>query len=431
MNKMTKQFNTFVTEIMGKLTFIKNIGWLVLAGATPESPLRGKEMRSLPVLENAWVSVEDDQILAYGTMRDFLIPESRIPARVIDATGKMVMPSFCDAHTHLVYAGSREQEYRMKMEGLSYEEIARRGGGILNSASLLHQTSEEELYRQTFIRVQEIMRQGTCSVEIKSGYGLNTEDEIKMLRVIRRLKDTTPLNIRATFLGAHAIPETYKGRKEEYVDMVISEMLPAVAAEDLAEYIDVFCDEGFFSVEDTERMLMAGIKHGLRPRIHANELAVSGGVQVGVKYDAVSVDHLERIGEEEIRCLQQSETIATLLPGAAFFLGLPDPPARKLMEANVPLVLASDYNPGSSPSGNMKLMMSLASIRWKMLPMETIAASTINGAFALEMDDVTGSITAGKQANLIITKPIPSIDFFNYAFGSDLIDTIMLKGEIL
>lgn len=352
-------------------------------------------------------------------------------SELIDASGKFVFPSYCDSHTHLVYAGSREIEYIDKIKGLSYEEIAKRGGGILNSAKLLRDTSEEELFDQSVNRVDEIIRMGTGAVEIKSGYGLTTESELKMLRVIKRLKNSVPVEIKATFLGAHAVPQEYKSNQEKYVDIVINEMIPAVAAEELADYIDVFCDKGFFTVEQTERILMAGIKYGLIPKIHANELDYSGGIQTGVKYDALSVDHLEFTGEDEIAALLNSNTMPTLLPGAAFFLGMIDPPVRKMIDAGLPVALASDFNPGSSPSGNMKLIMSLAIIKLRMLPEEAINASTINGAYAMGISETHGSIARGKVANMYITKEIPSYVYLPYAYGSDLIDTVILKGNIV
>jgi len=338
------------------------------------------------------------------------------------------MPAFCDSHTHLVYAGSREAEYVDKIKGLSYEEIARRGGGILNSARRLQLASEQELFDSAWLRLEEIQSLGTGAVEIKSGYGLTTESELKMLRVIRRLREESPITIKATFLGAHAVPAEYKGRQSDYVDLVINEMIPVVAGEGLADFIDVFCDKGFFTPQDTERILMAGIKHGLKPKIHANELDFSGGVQVGVKYDALSVDHLERSGEEEIQALLQSDTMPALLPGAALFLGLPYPPARQMIEAGLPVTLASDFNPGSSPSGNMQLVMSLGAILLRMLPEEIINAVTINGAYAMGVDDQLGSISKGKKANLFITKPIPSYAFLPYAYGSNKVEKVILNG---
>ena len=351
--------------------------------------------------------------------------------RTIDATGKLVFPSYCDSHTHLVYAGSREKEYTYKICGMSYEEIARRGGGILNSEKLLHETSEEELYEQSLKRINDIIKTGTGAVEIKSGYGLNAENELKILRVIRRLKKETALTVKSTFLGAHAIPAEYKGRQKDYVDLVINEMLPLVAAADLADYIDVFCDRGFFTPDDTERILTAGMKYGLRAKIHANELDFSGGVQVGVKYNALSVDHLEFSGEDEIKCLLHSETMPVLLPGAAFFLGFNYPPARKMIQSGLPLALASDFNPGSSPSGNMNFVMSLGCIKLRLLPEEVINAVTINGAYAMGLSDTHGSITHGKKANVFITKEIPGYEFIPYSFGNHQVDTVILNGNIV
>ncbi|MDE5639445.1 MAG: imidazolonepropionase, partial [Odoribacter sp.] len=345
-------------------TLITNIKQLVQVESVPRKWVAGKEMAVLPCLTDAYLLIEDNKIAGFGEMRQ--LDRSKLEEtdflQEIDASGRLVLPSFCDSHTHLVYAGSREIEYIDKIRGLSYEEIARRGGGILNSAQRMRQASEEELYEDAYARIEEIASFGTGAVEIKSGYGLDTESELKMLRVIRRLKETTPLLIKATFLGAHAVPEEYKGRQTEYVDLIINEMIHTVAAEELADYIDVFCDKGFFTVEDTDRMLNAGMKYGLRPKIHANELDYSGGVQVGVKYNALSVDHLEYTGEEEIAYLLKSDTMPTVLPGAAFFLNMPYSPVRSMIHAGLPVALASDYNPGSSPSGNMKFIMSLGCI---------------------------------------------------------------------
>jgi imidazolonepropionase len=377
--------------------------------------------------------MRDGLINEFGCMNE--LKKSRIliqnsGVKTIDAAGKFVFPSFCDSHTHLVYSGSREIEYIDKIRGLTYAEIARRGGGILNSAKKLHETSEDELFIQSVSRIDEIISLGTGAVEIKSGYGLNLTDELKMLRVIRRIKDSRPIEVRATFLGAHAIPEEFKNSRGKYIDLIINEMIPVIASEDLADFIDVFCDKDFFTVEDTERILMAGIKYGLIAKIHANELDYSGGIQTGVKYSALSVDHLEFTGEEEINALLGSETMPTLLPGSAFFLGLTEPPARKMIAAGLPLALASDYNPGSSPSGNMNFIMSLGCIRLKMLPEEVINAVTINSAYAMGISETHGSIAVGKVANVFITKEIPSYDFMPYAFGSNLIETIILKGKI-
>jgi imidazolonepropionase len=350
---------------------------------------------------------------------------------VIDGEGRLVMPAFCDSHTHLVYAGSREMEYIDKIRGLSYEEIARRGGGILNSSKLLHETSEEELLIQSLPRLEEIMRLGTGAVEIKSGYGLSVDDEIKMLRVIRKLAKRSPLTIRSTFLGAHAVPAEYKGNQAGYVELIVNEMIPAVGEEKLAEYVDVFCDKGFFTVEETERILEAAAKFGMRPKIHANELARSGGIQAGVKHDALSVDHLEFTEDAEIRALMHSGTMPTLLPGASFFLGMDYAPARKMIDAGLPVALASDYNPGSSPSGNMSLIMSLGITQMKMLPEEVIHAVTLNGAYAMGVEKELGSLTRGKKASFIITTKVPGFEFLPYAYGSDLIERVIIDGKVV
>ena len=414
-------------------TLITNIKKLVQVGSSPRKWVAGEEMSVLPCLSDAYLLIEGDRIAGFGEMDrlDRSKLEETDFLQEIDASGRLVLPSFCDSHTHLVYAGSREIEYIDKIRGFSYEEIARRGGGILNSARRMRQASEEELYEDAYVRIEEIASLGTGAVEIKSGYGLDTESELKMLRIIRRLKETTPLLIKATFLGAHAVPEEYKGRQTEYVDLIINEMIPAVAAEDLADYIDVFCDKGFFTIEDTDRMLNAGMKYGLRPKIHANELDFSGGMQVGVKYNSLSVDHLEYIGEKEIQCLLGSDTMPTVLPGAAFFLNMPCSPVREMIRAGLPVALASDYNPGSSPSGNMKLVMSLGCVNYKMLPEEVINATTLNSAYAMGVEEEVGSITVGKLANFYITKPIPGIEFLPYAYGSNLVDQVFLRGKQL
>jgi imidazolonepropionase len=414
-------------------TLIKNIKELVQVDDKARLLVKGADMAKLKTIKDAYLIIDGELIEDYGKMKDFTDDKMGDCDEYdeIDADGRMVFPSFCDSHTHLVYAGSREIEYSDKIKGLSYEEIAKRGGGILNSAALLHKTSEDELYEQALVRIHEIISQGTGAVEIKSGYGLNTADEIKMLRVIKRLKETTPLIIKSTFLGAHAVPAEYKANPDEYVDLIINEMIPQIAAEELADYIDVFCDKGFFTVEQTDRILMAGIKYGMQPKIHANELAKSGGIQVGVKYGALSVDHIEYTGVEEIEALLQSETMPTILPGAAFFLNMPYAPARKMMQAGLPVAIASDYNPGSSPCGNMKLMMSFACVNYKMLPEEALYAATINSAYAMGVSDVVGSISRGKIANLFITTEIPSVEFMPYAYGSDLIASVILKGQLL
>ena len=408
---------------------IHNTGMLVQTREDGAVFTAGKEMAVLPVIEKGWLLIEDGIIAGYGPPETMPLFSNDI--RRIDAAGGLVFPAFCDPHTHLVYAGSREKEYTDKIRGLSYEEIARRGGGILNSAKLLHETSEEELHRQSMERVREIISFGTGAVEIKSGYGLTTEDELKMLRVIKRIKQESPLTVRATFLGAHAVPASYRDNRSGYVDLIINEMIPAVAAEGLADYIDVFCDRGFFTAEDTARLLEAGARYGMRPKIHANELDYSGGIQTGVAHGALSVDHLEFTGDEEITALLGSGTMPTLLPGAAFFLGMTDPPARKMIEAGLPLAMGSDYNPGSSPSGNMKLVVSLGCIRLRLLPEEAINAVTLNAAYAMGLSETHGSITIGKKANLFITKKIPSYEFLPYAYGSNLVETVILNGEVV
>ncbi len=408
---------------------IKNIKALVQAEKEPRKKVCGKDMASLPVITDAYLIIENDTIKDFGKMVQ--MPEVDGLYKSIDAKDKFVFPSFCDSHTHLVYAGSREIEYIDKIRGLSYEEIAKKGGGILNSSKLLNKTSEESLYQQALERINEIIAQGTGAVEIKSGYGLNTKAELKMLRVIKRLKETTPLIIKSTFLGAHAVPAEYKGKQAEYVDLVINEMIPKVAEEGLADFIDVFCDKGFFTVDETEKMLIAGQKYGLQPKIHANELDYSGGVQIGVKHKALSVDHLEYIGDAEIEALLKSDTMPTILPGAAFFLNMPYSPVRKMMNAGLPIAVASDYNPGSSPSGNMKLMMSFAVVNYKMTTEEAVNAVTLNGACAMGVNHIAGSIAVGKKANFFITKKIPTLEYMPYAYGSNLIDSVILEGKII
>ena len=413
---------------------VKNIKRLVQVEDEPRKWVAGADMAKLNCIDDAFLLINEDKIEDFGPMSalpNFDEMEGVDVMQEIDATGRMVFPSFCDSHTHLVYAGSREIEYTDKIKGLSYEEIAEHGGGILNSAKRMHNATEDELYASAMERIHEIISMGTGAVEIKSGYGLTVDDELKMLRVIKRLKETTPLKIKSSFLGAHAVSAEYRGRQTEYVDMVISEMIPMVAAEDLADYIDVFCDKGFFTVEETDRILNAGMKHGMRPKIHANELDYSGGIQVGVKYNALSVDHLEFVGDAEIEALKGSETMPTILPGAAFFLNMVCSPVRKMIDAGLPVALASDFNPGSSPSGNMKFVLSLACINYKMLPQEAINATTINSAYAMGVEDELGSIARGKIANVFITKEIPSIEFMPYAYGSNLVDTVILNGKVL
>ncbi|MDO9511413.1 MAG: imidazolonepropionase [Bacteroidales bacterium] len=395
----------------------------------------GKEMEKLLSIQDAFLLIEDELIIDFGSMKDIGRLEEKLDTismlTEIDAKDRMVFPSFCDSHTHLVYAGSREIEYVDKIRGLSYEEIAKRGGGILNSAKRLQEASEEQLIEEALPRIEEIIQYGTGAVEIKSGYGLTPEAEIKMLRVARKLGEITPLTIKTTFLGAHAVPLEYKGRQNEYVDLVINDMIPQIAAEDLADYIDVFCDKGFFTVEETERILMAGIKYGLRPKIHANELAYSGGIQVGVKYGALSVDHLEYTGDDEIEVLLGTETMPTILPGAAFFLNMVHAPARKMIDAGLPVAFASDFNPGSSPSGNMQLVLSMACIQFRLTPQEAINATTLNTAYAMGLSDELGSIAIGKKANVYISREMPSIEFLPYAYGSNKVDVVILNGVII
>lgn len=405
---------------------IKNIGSIVGIDTDRRERIAGEAMDQLQRLDDAYLIAEEGRIAAFGPMSELKGEEAD---EVVDAQGGTLFPSFCDSHTHLVYAGSREQEFLDKIHGLSYEEIARRGGGILNSADRLHNTSEEELYRQAMERVNEIIAMGTGLVEIKSGYGLSTEDELKMLRVIRRIRQTAPIEVRATFLGAHAVARNYIGRQSEYVDLVTGEMLPAVAREGLADFVDVFCDRGFFTIEETERIIRAGAELGLKAKIHANELAVSGGVQLGVREGALSVDHLERMGDEEIEALKQGTTMPTMLPGAAFFLGMSYPPARRMIQAGLPVALASDYNPGSSPSGNMRMVMALAATQMRMTPTEALHAATLNGAAAMGLSHDFGSITVGKVANFFITKPLPSPEFFTYAYSTPLIEQVFLRGR--
>ncbi|MCC7505394.1 MAG: imidazolonepropionase [Saprospiraceae bacterium] len=404
---------------------IRNIKTLYQAETTRRKVVKGADMADLPGIDDAFLLLENDRIAAFG-------PMDQCPARadqVIDASGRLALPSWCDSHTHIVFAASREEEFVDRIRGLSYEEIARRGGGILNSARKLQQASEDQLYENALKRLHEVIGFGTGAIEIKSGYGLSVESEIKMLRVIRRLKSVSPIPIKATFLGAHAVPMEYAQRREEYISLVIHKMLPQVAEENLAEYCDVFCDRGFYTVQETERILNAAWTYGLKPKIHANELDYSGGVQVGVACHAISVDHLEYTGDAEIEALKNSQTLPTLLPSCAFFLGIPYAPARKMIDAGLPVVLASDYNPGSTPSGKMPFVVSLACIKMKMLPEEAINAATLNGARAMELEDDYGSIAVGKKANLFLTRPVPSLGHLPYAFGSDWIETVILNGK--
>lgn len=412
-----------------KRTLIFNIKQLLQVEYLPKPYVAGKNMANLPTIRDAYVIVEDDCIAEFGAMQD-LDKEQRFDA-TIDATGRMVMPTFCDSHTHMVYAGSREVEYIDKIRGLSYDEIAKRGGGILNSAKRVQEASEQQLYEEAMARLDVMAHYGTGAVEVKSGYGMTTEAELKMLRVIRRMRENSPLTIKSTLLGAHGIPMEYRGRQEKFVDIVINEMIPKAADEGLADFIDVFCDEGFFTVEDTARMLEAGAKRGLRPKIHANEMACSGGIQVAVKYDALSCDHLEYTGDEEIECLLKSRTMPTVLPGAAFFLNMAHAPVRKMMDAGLPVALASDYNPGSSPSPNMQLILSFACVNYRMLPEEAINAMTLNTAYAMDVARELGSIAVGKKANLIITVPIPTYEYLPYAYGENKVSQVLINGKAI
>lgn len=406
---------------------IRNIKGLVQTRDQAIGPVKGSAMANLPILENSYLAIHNGLIEQYGSMSE--LPAEAKAKTELDATGRFVFPSFVDSHTHLIFAASREEEFVMKIKGATYEEIAASGGGILNSAKKIQQTSEDELFERAMMRVHEIIKTGTGAVEIKSGYGLTTKDELKMLRVARRIGKESPLTVRTTFLGAHAVPKDKT--IEQYIDLILNEMIPAIAEEKLADYIDVFCEQGFFSQAETERIVTEGKKYGMKPRIHANQLYRSGGVQAGVNTGALSVDHLENIGDEEIACLKNSTVMPTALPGAAFFLGLPFPPARKIIEAGLPLAIASDYNPGSAPSGNMQLMISLACIKMKMTPEEAINAATINTAIALELDKTHGNITRGKVANVFITKPISSIAYLPYAFGTNCVETVILKGTLV
>ncbi len=395
--------------------------------------LRGAELAELPCIDDAWLLVEGDRIADYGEMR---AQPSGLASMIgdgqaVDATGRLVLPAWCDSHTHLVYAGSREGEFVDKIRGLGYAEIAARGGGILNSARQVAAASEESLYLEAWQRLKELIRLGTGAIEIKSGYGLTVEGELKMLRVIKRLKEVSPIPVKATFLGAHTYPPEYRGDHEGYIRLIIEEMLPAIGRGGLAEYIDVFCERGFFSVEETERVVRAGAAFGLRPKIHANQLHLSGGVETGIRLGAISVDHLETMDAGAIGALAGSDTIGTLLPTAAFFLRMPFQPARELLDAGCAIAVASDFNPGSSPSGNMNLVVAMSCIQMRMLPEEAINAATLNGACAMSLGDELGSITAGKRANLIITQPVPSLAFLPYAFGSNLIGRVMIGGEFV
>ncbi len=406
-------------------TLIKNIGSLSGIQTKPHSFLKGEALSHLSQINDAYLLCENERIKDFGQMSN----APKTADTIIDAKGGYVLPSWCDSHTHIVFATSREEEFVARIKGKSYEEIAEAGGGILNSAKKLNKLTEDELYESASKRLNEVMRFGTGAIEIKSGYGLTVESEIKMLRVIKRLKSNFEIPIKATFLGAHAIPTDYKNNRQDYIDLIIHEMLPVIARDQLADYIDVFCDKGFFTVEETDQILKAGASFGLKPKIHANELANSGGVQVGIANNAVSVDHLEQIEEAEIEALKNSQTIPTLLPSCSYFLNIPYAPARKMIDQGLGICLATDYNPGSTPSGKVPFLLSLACLKMKLTPEEAINAITINGAFAMEIQEDYGSITKGKIANLIITKPMKSLAFIPYAFGSDHICRVLIKGK--
>lgn len=409
-------------------TLFKNIQELLQIRPENTTKISGEAMKTLPTLKNAWLLVRDGKIADFGEMET--LPKLNVD-KEIDASGRIILPSWIDSHTHLVYAGNREQEFVDRINGLTYAEIANRGGGIPNSAKKLQMTSEEQLYKETETRLQEVVQLGTGAIEIKSGYGLTTEAELKMLRVIKKLKKNYPIAIKATFLGAHALPPEFKGRREEYIEKVIDEMLPKVAQEKLADYVDIFCEDGYFTVEDTHKILEAGKKHGLRGKIHVNQFQAIGGIKAGVDHNALSVDHLEVMNPEDIDVLKNTETMPVALPSCSLFLSIPYTPARKIIDAGLPLALATDYNPGSTPSGNMNLVVSLACIKMNMTPEEAINAATVNAAYAMDLSETHGSITKGKMANLLMTKPIPSYGFLPYAFGSNNIETVFVNGEDL
>ncbi len=407
---------------------IKNIKSLVQVRDASCLKVSGTEMKSLPCIENAWLAIDNGIIADYGSMDDFPGIENWKDLEIIDCDGKLILPCYADSHTHIVYAGNREGEFVDRINGLTYEEIFERGGGILNSAKRLNEASEDELVEQAMVRLHEVISQGTGSIEIKSGYGLSVESELKMLRVIKRIKDLNLIPVKATFLGAHALPLEYKNNKQGYINLMINDMLPRIAEEKLADYIDVFCEQNYFTADETITILEAGKKHGLIPKVHAEQLSNSGGIQAGVKCGAISVDHLEFCSNDDIEVLKNSNTMPTVLPGAAFFLGLPLPPARKMIDAGLAIAFASDFNPGSSPSGNMNLMMSLGCVQYKLTPEEVINASTLNSAYAMNLSHEVGSITVGKKANFFITKPISSYGFIPYSFGSNLIESVYLNG---
>ncbi len=410
---------------------IKNIKQLVQVEENPQLKIAGKHMKNLPCIADAWLAIENDKIVGFGKMQDWEGISDWSNLTVIDAADKIVMPCYCDSHTHIVYAGSREGEFVDRINGLTYEEIFERGGGILNSAKKLRDATEEELIESALKRLNEMMFQGTGAVEIKSGYGLSVETELKMLRVIKKLKSLSPVTIKATFLGAHAVPLEYKNDKRKYIDVIINEMMPKIAEEKLADYCDVFCEQNYFTKQETVEILTNAKKYGMIPKVHAEQLSNFGGTLAGVEVEAISVDHLEYVADKEIEALQNSKTMPTILPGAAFFLSLPFPPARKMIDAGLPLAVASDYNPGSSPSGNMNLMISLCCIQYKMTPEEAINAATLNSAYAMNLSETHGSIAIGKQATIFITKEIPNYSFIPYSFGNNLIETVIINGKIM
>lgn len=407
---------------------IINISQLLQIRDISTTKVSGSEMAELPLIENAWLLLENEEIAGFGSMDD--VPG--FPnAEIIDATGKVVLPAWCDSHTHIVYAGNRTQEFVDRINGLSYEEIANRGGGILNSAKKLNETSEDELYQQSKVRLEEVMRQGSGAVEIKSGYGLTVDGELKMLRVIKRLKEDYPAAIKATFLGAHAFPSEYKNDHNAYIELIINEMLPKIASENLADYIDAFCETGYFSVAETERIMEAGLKFGLQAKIHVNQFTAINGIAACVKHKALSVDHLEVVTDEDIEVLKNTQTMPVALPSCSYFISIPYTPARQMLNAGLPLALASDFNPGTTPSGNMNFVVATACIKMKMTPEEAVNAATLNGAYAMGISATHGSITVGKKANIIITKPISSFYEIPYRFGSDLIETVLLNGKVV
>ena len=407
---------------------LTNIKTLLQTRENPPKKVCGEEMSQLPSINNAWLLIEDEKIIDYGEMKSLPEIEGFKP---IDCTGKIVMPAWCDSHTHIVYAGNREQEFVDRIKGLSYQQIAEKGGGIVNSAKKLQQTSEKELYKQSAKRLEEVMKLGTAAIEIKSGYGLTTDAEAKMLRVAKKLEKNYPVTVKTTFLGAHAVPSEYKENKEKYIDLICEEMLPHIAKENLAEYVDVFCEDGYFSVAETERILNEAKKYDLIPKIHVNQFNAIGGIALGVKHNALSVDHLEVLTDDDLQALKNSETMPVALPSCSYFLSIPYTPGRQLIDAGLPLALATDYNPGSTPSGNMNFVVATACIKMRLTPEEAINAATINGAYAMGISDTHGTITKGKSASVIVTKAVPSYGYLPYSFGSNLIDSVIINGKII